>query len=649
MKRFSSFCMALSAAVLLTAGSPEPAQSSTGHREGAVVSVYSQDAVKVARDVRQNLGIASVNVMASVTLKNSKRRLNLTITPNVRMDDGTIVAGDLVFIKNVIVAEDGSYSKTLGDGRRISGQLTDLTGTVFTGASGHFRNANGLRVNYDIDLQGQQQTQSLVIPGGLGWGRLANAGRYIQRNVQVQGEGLGFTSGRVAGLLDLSRPTSEELKLRRYLTLVINPTGSSGQQATILFPDMIVRPDGSFRKRNREDGYLVEGRIETDLISSVFDPSLNSISGTYTARDGTTITWETDEFRRKVNNQNDTRPSLLSYLMHHESWDYTNGFGTLIYHVGDPDVPGHLARGQALQNDVSAGFSADPRVYTDKPSDPSVTDEARNVSCQGMNCTASVGNARNLPILTAGDFLAHDDAGNARTVTVHQDISYTLDRSGDDAIGSHWSFGAWMDHAGFFLATDGSIEVRGRDRDARMVVALGEAAGSRPDANATWRGAMVGTGKQQGTRAKNHLLRGDVELNFDMSRSTLNARFFNIRDFSRFAVPYNFSQVSQEVEGRRNRLSFQHIPVAADGSYALTYDGEHPGDIRGRLYGSDHEETAGTFDRYNVIAAFGAKKVDRDAPPATIAQVFIDDGTTNTWLPDGRIFENGEDTGRRWR
>jgi len=49
------------------------------------------------------------------------------------------------------------------------------------------------------------------------------------------------------------------------------------------------------------------------------------------------------------------------------------------------------------------------------------------------------------------------------------------------------------------------------------------------------------------------------------------------------------------------------IPVAADGSYAKTYnDG---GSIRGAFYGTDQAETAGTFARYGIVAAFGAKKL----------------------------------------
>ncbi|MBC6405627.1 MAG: hypothetical protein GDA41_07890 [Rhodospirillales bacterium] len=106
---------------------------------------------------------------------------------------------------------------------------------------------------------------------------------------------------------------------------------------------------------------------------------------------------------------------------------------------------------------------------------------------------------------------------------------------------------------------------------------------------------------------QNHLLRGGARLRFNMRRSRLKAEFFNIRDYDRFGAKHTM----QEVEtGPRNRLRFRRIPVAADGSYARTYsEDEGGGGIRGAFYGTDQAETAGTFERFGIVAAFGAKKL----------------------------------------
>ncbi|MBC6416807.1 MAG: hypothetical protein GDA47_03180, partial [Rhodospirillales bacterium] len=67
-------------------------------------------------------------------------------------------------------------------------------------------------------------------------------------------------------------------------------------------------------------------------------------------------------------------------------------------------------------------------------------------------------------------------------------------------------------------------------------------------------------------------------------------------------------RIAEVQSGARNRIRFRRIPVAADGSYARTYDNEGGGHIRGAFYGDDHGETAGTFDAFGIIGAFGAKQ-----------------------------------------
>ena len=139
-----------------------------------------------------------------------------------------------------------------------------------------------------------------------------------------------------------------------------------------------------------------------------------------------------------------------------------------------------------------------------------------------------------------------------------------------------------------------------------MAVAAGERTGSAPSGDATWRGSMVGTFVAGDNR--NNLLRGDARLVFDMEDSSLWADFSYIRDYDRFAALHRFAEVKRR--NRKHRLIFKDIPVADDGSYAKTYDAG--GGIRGAFYGDSHGETAGTFDRFGVIGAFGAKKLTTD-------------------------------------
>jgi len=207
-----------------------------------------------------------------------------------------------------------------------------------------------------------------------------------------------------------------------------------------------------------------------------------------------------------------------------------------------------------------------------------------------------------------GHFLA-DNPEQLRVVLLHRGIYLTLDSSGNNAIGSPLSFGAWMDHAGFFVAPSGiytdtdGVDGKERARAARMVVAAGERTGSRPAANAVWRGSMVGTALEG--EAKDHILRGDAELRFDTNSATLDAHFFNIRDYDNFGAAYTVEDLQ---DGPRNRLRFKDIPVAEDGRYSKGSGFRNH--IRGAFYGEGHAETAGTFEELGfVIGAFGAKQV----------------------------------------
>ncbi|MBC6406541.1 MAG: hypothetical protein GDA41_12670, partial [Rhodospirillales bacterium] len=261
------------------------------------------------------------------------------------------------------------------------------------------------------------------------------------------------------------------------------------------------------------------------------------------------------------------------------------------------------------ENKETENLYAHLRFYQDRDNNPALK---RSVSCTGMSCKLKTKFA-DIPIFDPGDFLPIDgngdyNADDVHVVLPHRGIYLTLDSSGNNAIGAPLSFGAWMDRAGFFVAPGGTfVRNNGAKNTARMVVAAGELTGSPPAVNAVWRGSMVGTVLEGD--AKDHILRGDAELTFDMSNATLDAHFFNIRDYDSFGAPH---MVEDAQGGPKNSLRFANIPVAADGRYVKSYGfRDH---ISGAFYGEGHAETAGTFERKpnSIIGAFGAKQVTRN-------------------------------------
>ena len=175
-----------------------------------------------------------------------------------------------------------------------------------------------------------------------------------------------------------------------------------------------------------------------------------------------------------------------------------------------------------------------------------------------------------------------------------------------------------MDNTGFFISVNGrdrSIESRTGAVNVQAAIVLGDPSGTKPPVDATWRGLMVGTymaGRQSnGGKFSGNILQGDAELVFDAEESTLNAAFFNIRNLGKL------DKLPDPVRGLpEDRIVFWDVPVDRAGSYSRFTTEEdralgarYGGSFIGAFYGAGHAETAGTFGRFGINAAFGAKRV----------------------------------------
>ena len=390
--------------------------------------------------------------------------------------------------------------------------------------------------------------------------------------------------------------------------------GRKKQNNRISFKGIPVAEDGSYERTSNLDGGNIRGAFygsyrygEHAETAGTFD-RYGIIAAFGAKRVPPAIEPDEDKPDEDKNARTDEYPfmvrsgaNLLGALMARLSHKYYSDEHIEI--GGDKDA--HRERGANISGRWAKFLSADLRLYADNLRSSGVS-AARVSGCKGMRCRARIGGTgRAAEILDAGDYVPAADSGDdVRVLMTHRDISLVVDNTQGNAIDSPVSFGAWMDDAGFFVATGGTVGSGANERAARMVVVAGERTGNRPAADASWYGSMVGTVRQG--KAKDHILRGEAQLTFNMERSRLDAYFFNIRNFHKHGARHT-------ALGKRNVIGFTAIPVAADGSYEKTIKdagrGYEPGNIRGAFYGKGHAETAGTFERFNVIAAFGAKKV----------------------------------------
>ncbi len=150
--------------------------------------------------------------------------------------------------------------------------------------------------------------------------------------------------------------------------------------------------------------------------------------------------------------------------------------------------------------------------------------------------------------------------------------------------------GAWMDHGGFSVEMSGAAS-DGVRFDNRNAIAGGDLTGTPLTGSATWLGLMVGTpvsGDDRGDR-----LVGDAALNYDMDSGGLDIAFSSIRNIDLGAAHSTATVI------------FTDVPIGPEGTFSLGEAGDR---IEGGFHGSGHAETAGIFERSNIVGAFGAMR-----------------------------------------
>ena len=164
----------------------------------------------------------------------------------------------------------------------------------------------------------------------------------------------------------------------------------------------------------------------------------------------------------------------------------------------------------------------------------------------------------------------------------------TLRQGGIDDIDA---YGAWLEHGVFGVAEDTE---GGEDIDSSLIVSFvgGRRSDSRPSADATYRGLMVGSPVDGAHRG--NTLQGDAELVYTSADNEVDAHFTDIVDLDR-GSPHATS-----------RIDFENLAVEEDGLFA---DGQ-PGNgfIEGGFAGPGHAEALGIFESDNIVGAFGAAR-----------------------------------------
>ena len=250
-------------------------------------------------------------------------------------------------------------------------------------------------------------------------------------------------------------------------------------------------------------------------------------------------------------------------------------------------LPPSLSSTQIGQRIRSIAINADTLLY-DIVGGTSVT-------CEGISCTYM--NERGFEIEVSLDGFESVDTGEIpgyteqnTAVMIHNGITIGERLNAgrqefEDAETIHFesqAYGGWDDNNTFAIQRD--METTGSDVTIDVVAySIGKATGTRPTTGTgRWSGTMVGSHTQM-----NYLVQGSANIrinDFNENRLTILS-LFNIKRL--------------DTGANVNNLDWTAVPINMDGTF------DKDGEVKGTFYGANHEEIGGTFNKDNIIGAFG--------------------------------------------
>ncbi len=243
--------------------------------------------------------------------------------------------------------------------------------------------------------------------------------------------------------------------------------------------------------------------------------------------------------------------------------------------------------------------AADTFEFSDfGPTASAVTVNCANKSCTTGNIddvgtlTFSLADIDDLSLVDETDLVGFNS--NTQAVMVHRGAtliqSQAAGRQSDGTQLTFQTYGGWVTDSVFGVQLLDVTE-NGTTTSRFASFSFGKASGSRPPGTALvrWNGSMVGVNTNK------DIIQGDSEITIDFDGpgaggvSIASIHFGNITNI--------------DTGNSLANMLWSSIPVETDGTFSSTTGG----DINGVFYG-DGSVAGGTFNRDNIIGAFGAKK-----------------------------------------
>ncbi len=221
-------------------------------------------------------------------------------------------------------------------------------------------------------------------------------------------------------------------------------------------------------------------------------------------------------------------------------------------------------------------------------------------TCSGLNCTFT------LPDGTSETIDLGEDSSDTGTtefqmVMTHNDVPMVQQRRRDGAGTADQfellSYGGWLTHSAFEVGVSSSPSFASPEVSLAISASYGDNTGTNPSGSAgmtaTWTGVIAGVDMSAANRE--NVIHGEVTATVDFVNSGMDLTFSNLVDLNDASRNSALNGMDWTWDG----LSL------TDGTFQ---SGSSTNQVQGQFYGPNHEEVGGTFERNQIIGAFGAAR-----------------------------------------
>lgn len=249
----------------------------------------------------------------------------------------------------------------------------------------------------------------------------------------------------------------------------------------------------------------------------------------------------------------------------------------------------------AVESNLDASSVSDVLAYQGTGSLIRITN-----TCSGLSCTFTLPDETSETI-DLGETSPDTGTTEFQVIMAHNGVPMVQQRHREEAGTADQSellsYGGWLTHSAFEIGVSASPSFASPEASLAISASYGDDTGTNPSESAgmtaTWTGVMAGVDMSAANRE--NFIHGEATAIVDFVNSDMDLTFSNLVDLN----DANRNSALNGMDWTWEDLSL------TNGAFR---SGSSTNQIQGQFYGPNHEEVGGTFERNQVLGAFGAAR-----------------------------------------